>query len=211
MEAQQPQNTGAKGFVFEEVMGEMLGTLKHSFESEGFVITVRNEQEIRDHFQEQSLNGVDHMMEMKRGEEHYLIFFQEKWKLVTNQREASQFLDCCARIRGRMKDFQGTIFRIWVTRTVPTENGAKTLEEGAAYVVQSSTSMSMLALNAGLYVCELLGMRSSSQRMVMTMPNLLAYEVQLEAKTRDLDVKQIGQIPIKASKLKIAVRKNEYP
>jgi hypothetical protein len=206
---QQQQNTGAKGFVFEEVMGEMLGTLKRSFETEGFVVTVRGEQEIRDHFQEQSLNGVDHMMEMQRGQDHYLIFFQEKWKLVTNQREASQFLDCCARIRGRLSNFQGTIHRLWVTRTVPTENGAKTLEEGAAYVVQSSTSMSMLALNAGLYVCELLGMRSCAQRMVMTMPNLLTYEVQLEPKTRDLEVKQIGQIPMKSSKLKIAVRKNE--
>ena len=206
---QQPQNTGAKGFVFEEVMGEMLGTLKHSFESEGFLVTVRSEQEIRDFFQEQSLNGVDHMVEMKRGDDHFLIFFQEKWKLITNQREASQFLDCCARIRGRMPGFQGTIFRLWVTRTVPTENGAKTLEEGGAYVVQCSTSMSMLALNAGLYMCELLGMRSSAQRMMMTMPNLLAYEVQLEPKTRDLDVKQIGQLPMKASKLKIAVRKND--
>ncbi len=203
------QNTGAKGFIFEEVMGEMLGTLKHSFESEGFLVTVRSEQQIRDYFQEQSLNGVDHMIELKRGEETYIGFFQEKWKLVTNQREASQFLDCCARIRGRMGHSAATVFRLWVTRTVPTENGAKTLEEGAAYVVQCSTSMSMLAMNAGLYFCELLGMRSCAQRMVMTMPSLLTYEVSLEPKTRDLDVKQIGHLPMKATKLKVAVRKDE--
>ena len=210
METQgQQQSTGAKGFVFEEVMGTMLMTLKHSFESEGFLVIIRSEQDIRDYFQEQSLNGVDHMVELKRGAEQYCIFFQEKWKLITNQREASQFLDCCARIRGRMQGFQGTIFRLWVTRTVPTENGAKTLEEGAAYVVQCSTSMSMLAMNAGIYMCELLNMRSSAQRMLMTMPSYLTYEVQLEAKTRDLEVKQIGQIPLKASKIKIAVRKDD--
>jgi hypothetical protein len=203
------QNTGAKGFVFEEVMGQMLGTLKHSFEAEGFLVTIRSEQEIRDHFQEQSLNGVDHMIELQRGDESYIGFFQEKWKLVTNQREASQFLDCCARIRGRMGQSSATVFRLWVTRTMPTENGAKTLEEGAAYVVQCSTSMSMLALNTGLYFCELLGMRSCAQRMVMTMPSLLTYEVSLEAKTRDLDVKQIGHLPIKSSKLKVAVRKDD--
>jgi hypothetical protein len=206
---EQPINTGAKGFLFEEVMGQMLGTLKHSFESEGFVVTVRSEQEIRDYFQEQSLNGVDHMIELKRGEEFYIGFFQEKWKLITNQREASQFLDCCARIRGRMGESNAKIFRLWVTRTMPTENGAKTLEEGAAYVVQCSTSMSMLAMNAGLYFCDLLGMRLCGQRMAMTMPTYLAYEVQLEAKTRDLDVKQIGHLPIKASKLKVAVRKDD--
>jgi hypothetical protein len=190
-------------------MGQMLGTLKHSFESEGFLVTIRSEQQIRDHFNEQSLNGVDHMIELSRGTEKYCGFFQEKWKLITNQREASQFLDCCARIRGRMPEFQGTLFRLWVTRTVPTDNGAKTLEEGAAHVVQCSTSMSMLALNAGLYFCDLLNKRSCAQRMMMMMPSFLTYEVQLEPKTRDLEVKQIGQIPIKASKLKVAVRKDE--
>lgn len=203
------QNTGAKGFIFEEVMGSMLGTLKHSFESEGYVVTIRGEQEIRDFFQEQSLNGVDHMIELKRGDEYFIGFFQEKWKLVTNQREASQFLDCCARIRGRMGETGATVFRLWVTRTVPTENGAKTLQEGAAYVVQCSTSMSMLALNAGLYFCELLGKRSCAQRMVLTMPSLLTYEVSLEPKTRDLDVKQIGHLPTKTSKLIVAVRKDD--
>lgn len=203
------QSTGAKGFIFEEVMGQMLGTLKQSFESEGFVVTVRSEQEIRDFFQEQSLNGVDHMIELKRGEESYIGFFQEKWKLVTNQREASQFLDCCARIRGRIGQTNATVFRLWITRTMPTDNGAKTLEEGAAYVVQCSTSMSMLALNAGIYFCDLLGMRSCGQQMMMKMPSFLTYEVTLEAKTRDLDVKNIGHLPMKASKLKVAVRKDE--
>ena len=204
----QNHGTGAKGFLFEEVMGQMLGTLKQSFESEGFAVTIRSEQEIRDHFLEQSLNGVDHMIELKRGEEHILGFFQEKWKLVTNQREASQFLDCCARIKGRMGPINATVFRLWITRTMPTENGAKTLEEGAAYVVQCSTSMSMLAMNAGLYFCDLLGMRSCGQQMVMSMSSYLTYEVTLEAKTRDLDVKQIGHLPMKSSKLKVAVRKD---
>jgi hypothetical protein len=205
----QNHGTGAKGFLFEEVMGQMLGALKQSFESEGFAVTIRSEQEIRDHFLEQSLNGVDHMIELKRGEEHILGFFQEKWKLVTNQREASQFLDCCARIKGRMGPINATVFRLWITRTMPTENGAKTLEEGAAYVVQCSTSMSMLAMNAGLYFCDLLGMRSCGQRMVMSMSSYLTYEVTLEAKTRDLDVKQIGHLPMKSSKLKVAVRKDD--
>lgn len=205
----QNHGTGAKGFLFEEVMGLMLGTLKQSFESEGFVVTVRSEQQIRDFFLEQSLNGVDHMIELKRGEEHYIGFFQEKWKLVTNQREASQFLDCCARIRGRMGLTNATVFRLWITRTIPTENGAKTLEEGAAYVVQCSTSMSILATNAGLYFCDLLGMRSCASQMVTMMPSFLAYEATLEAKTRDLNVKQIGHLPSKSSKLKVAVRRDE--
>jgi hypothetical protein len=204
-----PKSTGAKGFIFEDVVGEMFETLKHAFESEGYEMTVRSEQEIRDYFQEQSLNGVDHMIEVKKGDEFYIGFFQEKWKLVTNQREASQFLDCCARIRGRMGPSKATVFRLWITRTMPTENGAKTLEEGAAYVVQCSTSMSLLALNAGLYFCDLMGKRSCADHLVASMPSFLTHELTLEPKTRDLNVKQIGNLPMKLSKLRVEVHKDE--
>lgn len=200
--------TGAKGFVFEEVMEQMLKALGHSFESEGYIVTIRGEQTIRDFFQEQSLNGVDHMIELVRGQEHIICMFQEKWKLVTNQREVSQFLDCVARIKARMPSFNGTLYRLWVTRTVPTENGAKSLEEGGAHVIQCSTSMSLLALNAGLYFCELLGRRPLAQRMILQMPSLSTYEVTLEPKTRDLELKQIPHPTLKSSKLKVSVRKD---
>ena len=203
------QGTGAKGFVFEEVMEQMLKSLGHSFESEGYVVTIRNEQQIRDTFSEQSLNGVDHMMELQRGSEHILFMFQEKWKLITNQREVSQFLDCVARIKARMPTFQGTIYRLWVTRTMPTENGSKSLEEGGAHVIQCSTSMSLLALNAGLYLCELLGNRALAQRMILIMPSFLIAEVNLEPKTRDLEIKQIPAPLLKGSKLKVSVRKGD--
>lgn len=188
-------------------MEHMLQSLGHSLKSEGYLITIRGEQQIRDHFHEQSLNGVDHMVELVRGNEHLLFMFQEKWKIITNQREVSQFLDCVARIKGRMPEFNGRIFRLWVTRTMPTENGAKSLEEGGAYVVQSSTSMSMLALNAGLYIAELLGNRQLAQQMMLTMPSLLDVEL-AEPLTRNLEVKQIPNPTFKASKVKVSVRKD---
>lgn len=203
----EPTNTGAKGFVFEEVMEQMLRSLGHSFESEGYLVTIRGEQQIRDHFHEQSLNGVDHMFELSRGDEQLIFMFQEKWKFMTNQREVSQFLDCVARIKARMPEFRGRIFRLWVTRTVPTENGSKSLEEGGAYVVQCSTSMSMLALTAGLYVAELLGRRQLAQRMILTMPSLLDVEL-AEPLTRDLELKQIASPTFKAAKVKVSVRKD---
>ena len=134
-------------------------------------MTILGEQQIRDKFNEQSLNGVDHYFELKSFDQHYLFLIQEKWKLVTNQREVSQFLDCCARIKARMPEFHGKLFRLWVTRTEPSENGAKSLEEGAAYVLQSTTSMTMLAQNAGLFICELLHKREASQDMSLKMPS----------------------------------------
>ena len=134
---------------------------------------------------------------------------QEKWKIVTNQREVSQFLDCCARLKARMPEFHGKLFRLWVTRTPPSENGAKSLEEGAAYVIQSSTSMTMLAQNAGLFLCELIQKRDITSEMSLKMPSYFMSDKPLEAVTRDLQVKELPPPTYKASKVKISVRKQE--
>jgi hypothetical protein len=199
----------ASGFIFEEVMEVMLKLLQPCFEKEGFTVTILGEQQIRDKFNEQSLNGVDHYFELKSFDQHYLFLMQEKWKIVTNQREVSQFLDCSARIRARQPEFHGRLFRLWVTRTPPSENGAKSLEEGAAYVIQSTTSMTMLAQNAGLFICELIQKRHLSQEMSMKMPSYFMSDKPLEAMTRDLQVKELPPPTFKASKVKISVRKEE--
>jgi hypothetical protein len=199
----------ASGFIFEDVMEFMLKLLQPALEKEGFTVTILGEQQIRDKFNEQSLNGVDHYFELKSFDQHYLFLIQEKWKIVTNQREVSQFLDCCARLKARMPEFHGKLFRLWVTRTPPSENGAKSLEEGAAYVIQSSTSMTMLAQNAGLFLCELIQKRDITHEMSLKMPSYFMSDKPLEALTRDLQVKELPPPTFKASKVKISVRKHE--
>ena len=131
------------------------------------------EQHIRDEFAEQSLNGVDHFMELIFEDKPPILFLiQEKWKQVTNQREVSQFLDCCARILSRM-DFKGRVIRIWATRTPPTTNGEKSLQEGGSYVIQSSTSMCFLAQEIGQFICEVIGDRGLAIDMIAAMPSLM--------------------------------------
>ena len=159
------------GFVFEELVSQCLRRLISPLASKGISARLLSEQQIRDEFSEQSLNGVDHFMELT-GETPMLILIQEKWKLVTNQREVSQFLDCCARILARM-EFKGRVVRIWATRTAPTLNGEKSLQEGGAYVIQSSTSMCFLAQEIGQFICELLGDRSLALDMIANMPSLM--------------------------------------
>lgn len=167
--------TGAKGFVFEELMDQTLRKLIQPLASKGVSTRLLNEQQIRDEFAEQSLNGVDHMLFLEGLKpEPLLIFIQEKWKIVTNQREVSQFLDCCARILSRMPDYKGKILRLWVTRTPPTLNGEKSLTEGGAQVIQSSTSMCFLAQETAQYICEILGDRALCTSIVATMPPLLS-------------------------------------
>ena len=198
----QGTSTGAKGFVFEELMDQTLRTLVQPLASKGISARLLGEQQIRDEFGEQSLNGVDHFF-LLESKEPVLFLLQEKWKFVTNQREVSQFLDCCARILARMPDFKGRVIRIWVTRTQPTANGEKSLQEGGAYVVQTSTSMSFLAQMAGQFICELLGDRTLCVDMIRTMPDLLSGEKPLEVKRSE--EKTIPGNAIHPAKLKVCV------
>ena len=197
--------TGSKGFVFEELMDITLRKLIQPLASKGISARLLNEQQIRDEFGEQSLNGVDHFFFLESAGEPVLFLLQEKWKFVTNQREVSQFLDCCARILARMPDFKGRVIRLWVTRTQPTANGEKSLSEGGAYVVQTSTSMSFLAQITGQFICELLGDRELCKDMIAGMPDLLSGEKPLEPPRRSLEEKTIPANAIHPAKLKVCV------
>ena len=186
--------TGAVGFVFEELMDITLRKLIQPLASKGISARLLGEQQIRDEFGEQSLNGVDHFFLL---DESILFLIQEKWKFVTNQREVSQFLDCCARIMSRMPDYKGRVIRMWVTRTQPTTNGEKSLHEGGAHVVQSSTSMSFLAQMTGQFICEVLGDRSLCLDMIATMPHLLSGDKPLEREIQEKTVAAIHPAKIK--------------
>jgi len=162
-----------KGFAFERRIAYVLEQIMSNIES-GWTFIVRGEQEIRDHFKEQSLNGVDHMIQVKKpdGSQHVFLL-QEKWKLITNQREVSQFLDCCARIIARMPNYTGNIHRLWVSRTVPSLNGEKSLQEGQCIVVQTCTSQTLLAINAALMICEILERRDLAVNLIESVGSLL--------------------------------------
>ena len=196
--------TGAKGFVFEELMDITLRKLIQPLAAKGISARLLGEQQIRDEFGEQSLNGVDHFL-LLDSTQPVLFLLQEKWKFVTNQREVSQFLDCCARILARMPDFKGRVIRLWVTRTQPTANGEKSLSEGGAYVVQTSTSMSFLAQMTGQFICELLGDRGLCVDLVATMPDLLSGDTPLVPLTRDHQEKAIPANAIHPAKIKVCV------
>jgi len=162
-----------KGFAFERRIAYVLEQIMSNIES-GWTFIVRGEQEIRDHFKEQSLNGADHMIQVKKpdGSQHVFLL-QEKWKLITNQREVSQFLDCCARIIARMPNYTGNIHRLWVSRTVPSLNGEKSLQEGQCIVVQTCTSQTLLAINAALMICEILERRDLAVNLIESVGSLL--------------------------------------
>ena len=162
-----------KGFAFERRIGFVLEQIKSNLEP-GWIFEIKGEQEIRDHFKEQSLNGVDHMIQIKKptGEQH-IFLLQEKWKLLTNQREVSQFLDCCARILARMPSYEGKVHRMWISRTVPSANGDKSLQEGQCIVVQTCTSQTLLAINAALMVCEILERRDLAINLIETIGSFL--------------------------------------
>lgn len=166
-------SASAKGFAFERRIGYVLEQIKDNLEP-GWTFVIKGEQEIREHFKEQSLNGVDHMIQVKNpAGEQQLFLLQEKWRLQTNQREVSQFLDCCARILARMPQYGGTVHRMWISRTVPSANGEKSLQEGQCIVVQTCTSQSLLAINAALVICEVLERRDLAINLIESIGSFL--------------------------------------
>jgi hypothetical protein len=203
---------GAEGFSFERRVGYMLGLLKGTL-NESWKVTIYTEQEIRDFFKEQSLNGVDHFVLIESSSFSQLFLIQEKWKLVTNQREVSQFLDCCARILARMPNYKGTIHRIWASRTVPSQNGEKSLKEGQCLIVQTCTSQSLLALNLIFIICDILEQRDAGLEIFKKIGSLLpsAEEAIIDPATSFEPVSDFGEkrvLPI-TNKTVVMVNKME--
>jgi hypothetical protein len=205
-------SASAKGFAFERRILYVLEQIKLNLEP-GWTFEIKGEQEIRDHFKEQSLNGVDHMIQIKKpnGEQHVFLL-QEKWRLQTNQREVSQFLDCCARILARMPDYNGLIHRMWVSRTVPSSNGEKSLQEGQCIVVQTCTSQTLLAVNAALMVCEILERRDLAINLIESVGSFLPSKEEAIADPKTFEpVSDFGEkrvLPI-TNKTVVMVRKVE--
>lgn len=202
-------STGAIGFVFEELVGKTLAALVEPAFKKGLFMKILTEQEIRDTFNEQSLNGVDHMVDiMDLSGQRTIFLLQEKWKMVTNQREVSQFLDCCSRILSRIQpSSRGTVYRLWVTRSQPSANGEKSLQEGGAYVIQSMTSQPVLAQITGQFICELLGDRSLCVKMIEEMESLLS-PAPLEPVV--LDNSKTAPLPLVNYKTQVTVMKGDY-
>ena len=116
----------------------------------GLTRTLR-ELEIRSHFGDSSLNGVDHMMTI--GTTHVLI--QDKWKETTTQQEVSQFITCAERIQARVSG-EDTLYLVWASKREPTSNSAKMLQERHVSIVCCGVSLEALARCVILQVCECL-------------------------------------------------------
>jgi len=132
--------------------GRLLEDIIHNASQKisGLTRTLR-ELEIRTHFGDSSLNGVDHMMSI--GTTHVLI--QDKWKETTAQQEVSQFITCAERIQTRLPR-DDTIYLIWASKREPTSNSAKMLQERHVSVVCCGVSLEALARCVILQVCECL-------------------------------------------------------
>jgi hypothetical protein len=125
---------------------------------------------------------------------------------MTNQREVSHFLDCCARIISRIPiGKRGKIHRLWVTRSQPSLNGEKSLNEGGAYIIQCMTSQALLAQITGQIICELIGDKALAIPMLASMPSLLPVEEPLAPVVLD----ESKTAPLQTSSYKMQVNVNK--
>ena len=112
-----------------------------------------------------------------------------------------------------MPNYKGDIHRIWVSRTVPSQNGEKSLKEGQCLIVQTCTSQSLLALNLIFIICDILEMRDVGLEIFKKIGSLLpsAEEAILDPATSFEPVSEFGEkriLPI-TNKTVVMVNKME--
>jgi len=141
------------GMELEGLIGISVGRL---VDAAGRNVSHKNEQEIRSHFGDPSLNGVDHWISLDG--EHILA--QTKWKETTSQPEVAQFLACADRIVARLlaAGERGHVYLLWISKTEPTRHARAILAERSAEIVCCGISLEMLVRNVIGWVCETWGL-----------------------------------------------------
>jgi len=111
------------------------------------------EYDIRTHFEEPSLNGVDHWLHYEN--KHVLI--QDKWRETTSQPEVGQFLQCADRISSRLPK-EDKIYLVWCSKKEPTSFSLAMLLEKNVNIVVCGTSIENLARLCILQICDCLNL-----------------------------------------------------
>jgi hypothetical protein len=78
-----------------------------------------------------------------------------------------------------MPDYTGIVHRIWISRTVPSLNGEKSLQEGQCIVVQTCTSQTLLAINTALVICDILERRDLAVNLIESIESFLPQKEEL--------------------------------
>jgi hypothetical protein len=137
-------NPSDQGFLLEEIIHNAVNQ---------FPVLAQNmrETQIKQHFKDNSLNGVDHWI--KFGKNNVLI--QDKWREVTTQQEVSQFLECTHRLNKKISRDEN-IYLLWVSKYEPTRNSMASLNDREVEVISCSISIEALARLAILRIADCL-------------------------------------------------------
>lgn len=150
-------NPSEQGFLLEELISKAV---------ENFPAPVQNmrETQIKQHFKDNSLNGVDHWI--KFGKNNVLV--QDKWKEDTNQQEVSQFLECANRLNRRIPRDEN-IYLLWISKYGPTKNSMTSLNERGVEIISCSINIQDLAKLAVLRIADCLGVDAVAA--LLSIPN----------------------------------------
>lgn len=136
------------GLELEELIGTGVGALED--------VKHLNEQAIRVHFGDASLNGVDHWISYSGAH----ILAQTKWKESgATQPEVAQYLACVERIVSRLPEAErGSVYLLWICKVEPSRHARALLTERGVEIVCCSVSAEMLARNVIGWVAETWGL-----------------------------------------------------
>lgn len=143
-----------QGFALESLIHDALKQY-HEFEC-------LREQDIRNKYRDQSMNGVDHWIICR----NHSILIQDKWKETCSQSDVTQFLTCADRIKSRCPNMKFTL--LWVSKKLPTSHALTTLLERDTLFVTRATSIEDLAQLVVKKVCEKFEINSTTASYTST-------------------------------------------
>jgi hypothetical protein len=148
--------------------GFALESLIHDALKQYHELECLREQDIRNKYRDQSMNGVDHWIICG----NHSILIQDKWKETCSQSDVTQFLTCADRIKNRCPSMKFTF--LWVSKKLPTSHALTTLLERDTLFVTCATSIEDLAHLVVKKVCEKFEINTSTASQPTTTHRIMA-------------------------------------
>ena len=154
--------------------GFALESLIHDALNQYHELECLREQDIRNKYRDQSMNGVDHWIICG----NHSILIQDKWKETCSQSDVTQFLTCADRIKSRCPSMKFTL--LWVSKKLPTSHALTTLLERDTLFVTRATSIEDLAQLVVKKVCEKFEINTSTASQPNTINRIMAPQAPIQ-------------------------------
>lgn len=122
--------------------------------------SIYKDENIKKHFADRTLNGVDHYIQFNR----FHILIQDKWcAQATSQARVAHFLQCSEKIHEKLVGDK--YYLIWVCKTLPCKVSIPDLERKNVKIIVCNTSIDELTNLVIEYINEIIRIESNAMEI----------------------------------------------